>query len=545
MSRSSGLRLAFCPLVAACLALTLTAAGGAEAASVLDAERRLDRPITLSELRLPIGELLDQLSEWTGVQLEADDRRAPISGYEVTVVAHDQPVRSVLDGLARLYSVPYDRWSWSRRGDVLVLRSSAAPEAALRAREEFRHDFRMRQLAARRAFLALPEQARAAAAAGVPYLEALNRNPARSGAFFSFIAGLTEADFRTLASGGRIDLPVHSLSAAQRAFIDQEFARARPAVDGVPQSPADLARVQLHHSDGSIYLNMGALGSHAVLGGIWLDAAEREHGRREWLGGGESDRAPHAKLPAEEQRAHLRPEDLAILREPMHRLIYRLALVGRLNVLFDCHPWSQNATYGYSHIRLEGDLGEVLAALEREGFPCIWKRRDDFLLFRHVEWPRHRAAGALPRPVLRDLRASAAENDGYLRPGDWLRLAELTGDQLETLQAEFPDAGTVRAYRFLLSLAARMTEKERAALHRPAGATWNDLTRRSRERLLALMSPVEARNLRLVLHWVDGPPPKARLLLDPRPQPAAPREVSFRKQIDREAPPVGPPALEY
>jgi hypothetical protein len=131
--------------------------------------------------------------------------------------------------------------------------------------------------------------------------------------------------------------------------------------------------------------------------------------------------------------------------------------------------------------------------------------------------------------VIRQLRASADDGDGYLRPDDWLRLAALGRSQLEYLEHEFPDAQSVRQHQVLLRVVAGLTERERAALARPEGATWSDWSRETQRRLLVVFTPAEARELRIVFQWLTGEaPPRLRLFVGARSAPVRPVEVPFR-----------------
>jgi hypothetical protein len=523
----------------------LLAAQIAAASPALEAERRLDARVTLDELRIPIGELLERLTSETGVRLGVDERHAPISGYMLTVVVRDVPAREVLDNLARLYTVPHDRWFWSRRGDRLVLRNSVPAAAGLEIRERLRHEYRVGQQALWREFFSLNPEERAAAAARDPNLRALATNPVRNEGFFSFVESLSEPELYALARGRDVYISSNALTPTQRAAVHREHAGRRGTItmNGMEVEPAIPDRFRLYHQDGTIYVNFGAgVGSHGVLGGIALDAAERERLRGEWLGRGESAEAPDGEMPAEEEREGLKPEDLAVLKMTHHRLVQRLARLGRQNVLFDCPPGVHSATYG-AYFRLEGDLAEVLANIQQ--LALMWKRHDDFLLFRHENWPEKQARPVVPWPVLRDLRATAAENHGFLRPSDWLRLSALPSGQLDTLQAEFPDASLIARHQPVFRLAAQMAERERHLLARPEGAVWRDLSASTRRRLAVLFPEAEARTLRLLLRWEVAPEvapgvtdegPRALVFVGPAAHPLRPLPLPIRRRVDLDGP---------
>src|SRR5436309_82003 len=79
----------------------------------LSREPGLARPVSFSAYRIYVGEVLEQISAKTGAVLETDERLAPLSGYELTLVVHERPAWEVLDAVRRLYLAGQDRWYWT------------------------------------------------------------------------------------------------------------------------------------------------------------------------------------------------------------------------------------------------------------------------------------------------------------------------------------------------------------------------------------------------------------------------------------------------
>ena len=491
--------------------------------------------MSLSEQRIPLGELLDRLSAKTGVRLAADDKLAPISGYELTVVVKDQPIRALLEELIRLYSVPPDRWYWDRerRGSRTryVLHNSLPPDAVAQARTQFSKQFVLDQRKQMARFYALPSQERAAAAQSDPFLAVINdgRYFQRNAHFFSFVSGLSDDQLRAITDGQKLEIPVERLSADQRDFIRSEFSLANPqSPDGSPvEGPDQLQKVSLVYGQGTIFLNMGAVGGHGVLGGIWSDQELHKWALRQWLAEGDSTHAPDQTVPAAGEKP--KPEELQVERDTMDGLLFRLARLGHLNLLFDCIG-TRSSQYT-QEFKLAGPLATVLSNLEQREM-AIWKQHAGFLLLRRPDWANLKHGAQVPWPVRRDLRASAATHGEYLVPEDWLRISDLTHEQLDTLGGEFPDASWIGGNQIVMRLAAGLSQRERASAARPEGISWQEFSQETQRRLLTLFAPEDARRIRLLLQWrTEQQPVQFRLYLGPDMSPLRPVEILFRKRL--------------
>lgn len=495
--------------------------------AVLARERRLDIKLSLAHERIAIGELLDRIGKITGVKLEADDRLAPISGYEVTAVFHDCRARDVLDALRATYHVPPDRWYWERskgkKETRYFLRRSLPPEAAVEAREQWAHRFRIRQMRKRGEFFASSPERQALLKATDPSLRYVTP---RSPWFYSFVAPLSEGDLWGLARGQHIELPVERLTPGQRDFIREEYRRSGALGRPDRMQPDELKKIKLYESDGTIYLDLGEIGAHGVLGGVQLDAEELSASRAEWVGAHDTITAPEKKIPALEEARNSKPEEFVIRRLTATQIFYRLAQKGRLNVIADAPPKLSTHTLT-SDKRLDGNLSDVLKTLE--SFRIIWKHRADFFLFRPADWPKQRVEGSVIWPVLRELRSHAAANGGYLEPEDWLTMAELEQRQLTALSREFPDAHFISSYQAVIRLFAQMSARERTACARLEGAGWEDFSAVTRRRLLVLLPQSDARRTRMVLRWRrDQRPPSVDIFLSSDARKVRPTTVPFR-----------------
>jgi hypothetical protein len=196
-------------------------------------------------------------------------------------------------------------------------------------------------------------------------------------------------------------------------------------------------------------------------------------------------------------------------------------------------PTTERKTFS-TDFPLSGRLPDLLSRLARDRY--LWKRHGDFLVFRPEDWDLVRRDALPPWPMIRDLRATAARNGGYLRPEDWLRLATLPRDVLDHMKEEFPDAGVERIGRvqILLRLAAQAGERERSLWAREGGAGWNDLSSTTRQVLRILLPRADVERTRIALRWItEEKPPRGVFHLGPAELMSKPVTLTFepRKEV--------------
>src|SRR5207244_3265608 len=104
-------------------------------------DKRLDRRVKFVASRVRLGELLDHITKLSGARVEADDRIAPISGYELAVSFRERPAREVMQAIRRLYDARSDRWYWTHEGtgseERYVIHNSLTPGELARARQAY------------------------------------------------------------------------------------------------------------------------------------------------------------------------------------------------------------------------------------------------------------------------------------------------------------------------------------------------------------------------------------------------------------------------
>jgi hypothetical protein len=101
---------ALCALIVGTIGLTLPlcAAEPPRPRSPLAAVTALEKPVTYTETKIPLGELIQKVAADTGVKLTAT---ADVTDEPVAVVVKELPARALLEQLAELLD-----YLWSRRG---------------------------------------------------------------------------------------------------------------------------------------------------------------------------------------------------------------------------------------------------------------------------------------------------------------------------------------------------------------------------------------------------------------------------------------------
>src|SRR5437016_4801804 len=85
-------------------------AEGQRPRSVLEGVRGLEKRVTFTETKIPLGEIVQKVAEETGVKLKA---AKDVADEPVAVVVKEFPARELLEELADLLD-----YRWSRRGSA-------------------------------------------------------------------------------------------------------------------------------------------------------------------------------------------------------------------------------------------------------------------------------------------------------------------------------------------------------------------------------------------------------------------------------------------
>jgi hypothetical protein len=481
--------------------LAVSTSAAASTSPDLDSDARLSAPVTLSRSRMLVGELLEQLSQETGVTLEAAERSGPIGGYELALSVSSRPAREVMTAIRELYSAPPDRWYWERRGTGrstrYILHNTVSPAALQRARREAIDGYLLSKLQKRVAFLALSEADRAKAAANDPELALLNR-PLSAG-LTSFTARLSPEQTQRVIQGERFTIPLEAFTPEQRAFVAELFQKSNlppPADGGFP-----VSRARVERFEDTIMVNLGPLGAIGIVGGTPLLKELHARASSSWSASEPSTRQKSEVIPA--PGVPHTPEELALRFDRPDRILARLSRLSRRDFIYDRRPGTDQIG---SMSRLAGTLEEVLANLRQLGL--TGRISGEMLLFRPSDWQAFDGTQACPWSVVRELRGIAADRRGYFDLEGLLKLSTLTKEQLEYGSREFPDARLVIQIQPVLRLVSELSQKERKSAEGPEGSGWEDWDADTRSRVLALLTPDEARSARLLctMKTDDGAP---------------------------------------
>lgn len=487
--------------------------------SPFNGDRRLEGTVTIDRRRVYLGELLDEVGSQVGVRLSASDMPGAASGYELTAIARKRRAVDLLHALSALYSAPPDRWYWTRTGKgsqssyVLKhtltarnVRDQRSAEALGRLRQQY---------ALLSKFYAADGALRNQLMERHPFL-AKRHDPLSEGGH-SVLQSLTPAQREGLLLGGELRVLVSSLSLEARSFV-QEYWRRSGAEGGAPPS---LTLRYFEKIGPSIGFQTGAAGGGALLGGVALEneMAEWEQGRwRSDLAG-----VPNRHIDGGGAPTPGRANPDAALDAFSSR--------AAVDLLFDHARSAGSTTHNFRNV-LTGKLADVLRGFEAAGLISRW--RHGFALFRERRWSLADRLSAVPWPLRKGLRASAAAAGGYLGLADWLKLSRLHPQQLDDLGDEFPDTGLIKQLQIPLRVVAGMEARERANLSRPRGCGWDDWSLNTRKRVSALFTPAEARRTRIFLSISrDAQPPEVAFYFgedDPNIRPRRLQLRPWRKQ---------------
>ncbi len=429
-----------------------------------EADPRLLRKVTLTGLRVYLGEALARISGETGVALTVSDRRGPWSGLELVVYVKERPLHEVMAGLEALLETPYDDWHWRERGEgdgrAYSLDHRRTPEQAVAAASEDRQaEFERNCLAVYRAARAGPRALRE--------LQALR--PGTTPGYrdagwsqFGLLGELNGGQFEGLMGGGTLTIPARNLS-----FQGQRYVRgAMAALPGFPDPlthPEGTIRFAVQpNDDGTPRLHVDINTTmHFKAAGLGPSAEWKRRARRGWSNSGTPEHAREGQriFAQMDANGHGRGGPTLAVQELLRRTAERHGI----------HLIAEVKNGFIGGIDPDWLLEEVLLMLSGGELPH--KKLENLYLFRRSDaWylPRDRL---VPWPDIRALRETAEKNDGYLDLDALARVARLPPAQGEGLHEEFPDADPERfePWRPELLLAGSLKPPLRQRLLSPDG----------------------------------------------------------------------------
>lgn len=487
------------------VALGLVGALPTAAQSPWENDPRLDRRVQVEAEGIPLGELLAQLSEKTGIALST---RGGVADEKVIVFARDRPLRGLLADLAALFNYTWER---KRQPGGAPARYELFQSAAARNQEVALVRQTLARLQARLAeyvqALSLSPEDLARRPEGDAVREFLSSADNRIG--LELYALLTAPQREALFTRRRLAAPYAALTPPQQQAVaevmrsiiqrQQELAakfRNNPSVRVEIPRLEDLA-------EGTVQFRLRHIGGHATLflslPGAAISLARAE-ARSLWLlpphGSPYDPRHPEPTAPLPD------PITLRAVRSTGATLtdrLRRLAEETDFSLLADFYrsrPVSPPPDRAESSDDPQTPLGALDALCREPGY--LWWRRGRTLLFRKRDWYLQKPLEP-PDDFVRSLAQRIRAAGEQPTVADLLPLRGLTQAQiagLVSLTTPLADEALLDGLPELLAVLATLPARRAVERHRPEGAslTIADLPPQSLPLLRAFAAVHEARD---------------------------------------------------
>lgn len=501
------------PIALLCLSLNSATAApkSAAPAGLFPDDTRLEHTVTVQRGRVYLGELLESLSEQSGVVLRVDDGQGPASGIDLTVFLKDRPLREVILALPELLSIRGDQWKWQKpkAGDYLLMhqQSLSAASAANRKAvvDAFSKDVRDFYRVAK-----MPDDQRTQAAAAYPRL--FPGGQIRSGQLDLF-RQLGDAEVERVISGLPAPATGDKLSPRGRSALEFGLEGQDPSVRSggvtfhITWEPPMIGPVLWA-------TNKSGISGNLVGGPLW-DAA--------WFPGqadGWRDRNdPDAQAFYINQLKGVGGKPLP--DNTMAAWLKKAAKLQELNVIAD--PIAPRAGRHTSTAWLGSTPEQTILAIQFHE-QMTARKCGAIHLLRHATAALSPRLHLVPWAQIKALRSAAEQGEGFLPLADLSRLASLTDWQLGGLREEFPvcDKGLIGPWREILSFSGLLDGRARGLLEAPAGIPLSETGLSARNVLLAGSDAQHVRGLDLIAR--DPAHVRLRMLRQPH-------KVSVRSRV--------------
>lgn len=452
-------------------------------------DRRLDKGVNLRYTRISVGDLLEELSRQTGVELSAGSRDGSADA-EVFARTSNCRLADVMDGLWSLLSYKRSEYSWVRSGEAghysyRLTRPKAAQTLAGRLRNLTQELFEEHA-----------ERMLSAAEADPAQREPIVRNMVNDifGADESLVKGLLASQrawsglatfrealsaderLRVLRGQGEITrVPMSRLSDKGREFVLSVWRgfhgferKADGATEAIPEPTSIYFRADrgiAREVSPTLWIEIERIGAYGYLGGMPLERAVRKRVGDMWplVDDAPTDALEHRAVAPMPGSAPIKDATVERARAMEARLsqlsdFSGIPILGRL-------PHDALLDPG-----LPSDLtvGAYLASLHERTPYMQWKWRHGVLLVDYPAWFQDETE-LVPHSITVQLRRVAAEHDGYLPLTDVIKTARaLTQDQLNRLGDEFATMHSI-AYNREILLALFPNDAALAQLKSPDG----------------------------------------------------------------------------
>lgn len=420
---------------------------------------RLLKRVTIRAERTSVGELLEEISQQSGVTLTADERTG--AGDDMAAVfLRDVPLSQAMEALVSLLSFKQAGWQWvatDTNGErrYMLIRPRAARSLADDLRRMVQVEFE-REAETAKAALSLSPNQLTQAAKNNRTLGVLQQSERRRDGLQLFFQTLSsEAQGDVLRQQGPIRMPVSQLSPAGQAFVNSEFTSAGPRdEDGKPHPPPQTIEFRATMNGDEVaptlFIFMGEAGGVSYIGGPFLQEDMSKRIVDRWNLAADSDGDPAAARVVEAPKKSGK-EDVS---EDL--LSYRLGQLagGAPLSLMTFLPGAQKVDPGSPFGKT---VEQYLERLEgQKPYLLRHKWRSNILLLRNPLHMVHEEEGArVPWTVRRKLRQmEQAAPDGRLSIGGLAQAAVwLSEPQLQRLgEEEMPVMSQVARLRGLFAL---------------------------------------------------------------------------------------------
>jgi hypothetical protein len=390
----------------------------------------LSQRVTVRLPRVYLGELLEHLTESSGVALAVAPRRGPVDGVQLTAIVHQRPLREVLDGLAELLTTRSNRCEWRRDGQggyTLHLQRPLEQAAAVnRARmmEQWAQDLRTMHRVA-----GLPQAQQAASARAHPDLFPEGVLESGKPGLLSLVP---PEGLEALLRG--VELPFDPTATSPHHQQALRLGLQLPPGSEPPIGTMRSSFYVTYERDGvaPVLWVRNASGTAANVLGGWL-----------WDGHFLRKEAPGWKTVMDPEVQDFRLQ--RVLHDPglvaqeqannYAEWLVALAMKQGLNFLGDMvdplHTPGGSAAIGREQ------RASLLALVESGGL--MTRRQGEIHLVRHATALTHPRNHLLPWPLVREIREEAEAQEGYLPLARLAWCFGLSGAQRSGLAEEFPD----------------------------------------------------------------------------------------------------------
>jgi hypothetical protein len=268
-------------------------------------DARMERKVSVSGERVPLGELLEELSAGTGVVVRINERDV-LSGIPILVTLKEVALADAMNAIWSLLSYPKAPWRWEIEGIkgkyiYTLVPSFAAHQFSARLKAEIQRQFeehaavmlQIAQLSPEERKTRIKDMTHSVLLAGDGYAKAWIADELPWAGLRTFAQSVSPDEMaQVLRSEKQVTLPISKMSEEGRAFVKSAMARAHSSVTGqdgvvtIPPEPENITIVtgaflgEVTIAPGLyIYLNGAGL---SYMGGPALDLGVQNSLGKQW-----------------------------------------------------------------------------------------------------------------------------------------------------------------------------------------------------------------------------------------------------------------------